>query len=105
MPMAKIDRQRVTTSSVPPMLSLTTDGSNDSTTIPTSQNQDTINMPSHSRGSALSDLRRCIVEVQGLRVMTRPGADGVVFGISDANPQQAIASPTMTIDIPAECAP
>ena len=52
MPMAKIARHIVTTASVPPMTSLTSVGRSDSTTEPASQNQDTISMPSQSRGSA-----------------------------------------------------
>ena len=52
MPMAKTARHSVTTPSVPPTTSLTSAGSSDSTTAPASQNQDTMIMPSHSRGSA-----------------------------------------------------
>ena len=52
MPIANTARQTVTTPSVPPMPSLTSAGSSDSTIAPTIQNQDTITMPSHSRGSA-----------------------------------------------------
>ena len=52
MPMAKIARQSVTTPSLPPTTSLTTAGSSDSMTAPTSQNQETMIMPSQSRGSA-----------------------------------------------------
>ncbi len=51
MPIANIARHSVTTPSVPPTPSLITAGSSDSTTAPTSQNHDTITMPSHSRGS------------------------------------------------------
>jgi len=52
MPMAKIARHSVTTPSVPPTTSLTSAGNSDSTTAPTSQNQETMTMPSHRRGSA-----------------------------------------------------
>ena len=51
MPMAKTARHSVTTPSLPPTISLTSAGNSDSTTAPTSQNQDTITMPSHSRCS------------------------------------------------------
>ncbi len=52
IPIANTARQAVTTPSVPPTLPLTRAGSSDSTIAPTIQNQDTITMPSHSRGSA-----------------------------------------------------
>ena len=52
MPIAKTARHSVTTPSLPPTMSLTSAGSSDSTTAPTSQNHDTITMPSHSRCSA-----------------------------------------------------
>lgn len=52
MPIANTARQTVTTPSVPPTPPLTSAGSSDSTIAPTIQNQDTITMPSHRRGSA-----------------------------------------------------
>ncbi|MEY9517920.1 hypothetical protein ABIF16_008651 [Bradyrhizobium elkanii] len=52
MPIANTARHSVTTPSVPPTPSLISAGSSDSTIAPTIQNQDTITMPSHSRGSA-----------------------------------------------------
>lgn len=51
MPMANTARQSVTTPSLPPTMSLTSAGSSESTTAPTSQNQETMIMPSQSRGS------------------------------------------------------
>ena len=52
MPIANTARQSVTTPSLPPTTSLTNAGSSDSTIAPTSQNQETIIMPSQSRGSS-----------------------------------------------------
>src|SRR5882757_7419631 len=99
MPMAKIARHIVTTPSVPPMTPLTSAGSSDSTTAPTSQNQDTITMPSHSSGSAYSVFKRRTVEVQGLAVMARSGADGFVIGIRAANAHDNIDRPTTAAQI------
>src|ERR1700735_820017 len=106
MPIAKVARQSVTTPSVPPTPSLITAGSSDSTTAPTSQNHDTIPMPSHRRGSDHRVFSSRTVEVHGLRVIGRSGADGTVTGIRDANAQHATERPpparetTPTCDAP-----
>src|SRR5580698_6860219 len=103
IPIAKVARQSVTTPSVPPTPPLITAGSSDSTTAPTSQNHDTITMPSHSRGSDHNVFNSRNVEVHGLRVITRSGADGTVGGIREANAQQRIDSPTTASEIQAMC--
>ncbi|MET4830012.1 hypothetical protein ABH972_007601 [Bradyrhizobium ottawaense] len=94
MPIAKIARHSVTTPSVPPTTSLTSAGSSDSTIAPTSQNQETITVPSHSRWSACRVLRRPTVEVQGLASTGRSGADGVVCGMREAKAHDNKASTT-----------
>src|ERR1700722_9743229 len=103
MPIAKVARQSVTTPSVPPTPSLITAGRSDSTTAPTSQNQDTITMPSHSRRSAHKVFNSLIVEVQGLRVIGRSGADGTVAGIREANAQHSTDRPTTASEIQPIC--
>ncbi|MGY3465094.1 hypothetical protein ACVW0I_001965 [Bradyrhizobium sp. LM6.11] len=94
MPIAKTARHSVTTPSVPPTTSLTSAGSSESTMAPTSQNQETITVPSHSRWSACSVFNRPSVEVQGLALTDRSGADGVVAGMREATAQDSRASTT-----------
>src|SRR5580698_9409373 len=103
IPIAKVARQSVTTPSVPPTPSLITAGNSDSTTAPTSQNHDTITMPSHSRGSAYNVFSNSTVEVQGLRVIARSGADGTVAGIREANAQHKTERPTTASEIQPIC--
>jgi hypothetical protein len=93
----------VTTPSVPPTPSLITAGNSDSTTAPTSQNQDTITMPSHSRGSPYNIFSSRTVEVQGLRVIGRSGAEGTVAGMRDANAQHSTERPTTASEIHPTC--
>src|ERR1700733_13023531 len=97
MPMATTARHSVPTPSLPPTTPLTSAGSSESTTAPTSQNHETMIMPSHSRGLRYSDFRRPTVEVHGLAVIGRSAADGAVAGMREAKAQDSNAS-TMTAE-------
>ena len=96
MPTVNTARHMVTTPSVPPTSVLTRAGSSDSATKPTSQNQDTMCAPPHRRRSVFSSRSSASVEVQGLVVMVRPGAEGPAAGMVRAKTQDAIASARMT---------
>ena len=82
---------------------VTTGASSDSVTAPASQNQQTINVPSQMRLSVLVSRIRASVEVQGLRVIARSGADEGERGMARDESQQAtamtmMATTTMTGD-------
>ena len=74
MAIEKIARNAVTTSSLPPRPFLTSVGSTDSITAPTSQNQLTTMPPHHSRGLALSSPSRRNVEARIFGLILRSGA-------------------------------
>src|SRR5580698_9653468 len=103
IPIAKVARQSVTTPSVLPTPSLITAGSSDSTTAPTSQNHDTITMPSHRRGSDHRVFSSRTVEVHGLRVIGRSAADGTVTGIRVANAPPTTERPITAIETTPIC--
>ena len=77
------------------MTCVTTGASSDSVTAPASQNQETISVPSQIRASLRLSRISASVDVQGLRVMTRSGAEEGALGIARADSQQAMAM-TMT---------
>jgi hypothetical protein len=95
MPTTNTVRHKVTTPSLPPMPSLTSAGSSDRATEPTSQNHDTMWPPLHRRASPFSSRSSATVEVHGLAVMARPGAAGPATGMVRARAQEATASATM----------
>src|SRR5262249_56272688 len=70
-------------------------GSNDSTTMPTSQNQLVTNAPHHNFDSARKCLIIVKVEVAMLIVTFSCGAPSPVGGISNADIQHAIAKVMM----------
>ena len=90
-PIAKTSMKSVLTFSMPPMTWVTTGASSDSVTAPASQNQQTINVPSQMRLSVLVSRISASVEVQGLRVIARSGADEGERGMARDESQQATA--------------
>ena len=87
----KMVRNSVTTPAVPPMSKVTSGGSSDSTSAPTSQNQLATSAPHHSRGSPRMYLMSVPVETKMLRLIVRCGAPSPVGGMNRLATQQASA--------------
>ena len=86
----KMVRKTVTTPSLPPMVNVTSGGSSDKTSAPTSQNQLVTIAPHHSRGSARTYLISAPVDTKILRLIASCGAPSPVGGMNRLAIQQAI---------------
>ena len=92
MPIAKNKLIAVSTSTPAPMRDLTTTGTIDSVTAPTSQNQLTATPPTHWRLSRFNSRRISPVEARGFGLTFNPGAPTPLAGMNS----EAIQQPTPT---------
>ena len=93
IPTENTARSTVTTSSVASSRFFTSGGRIDSVTAPTSQNQDTMTPPRHSRPSAQRSRSSAPVERRMLRSTRRSGAASPVLGMSRLAAQHSTAKP------------